>query len=106
MYGPVPTGLALAYVAGLPALLQIAWGKMAVPAISSRFVYWDAGNVSVTVLPDVETPESFRPPRLIAAFFLIRLNVKATSAGVSGFSSFPFTPEPVGDAVFLSPAAP
>ena len=60
---------------GLPALLQIALGTIAVPAICSRFVYWDVGNVSVTVLPEVETLEMVSPPRLIDAFALTRSKV-------------------------------
>jgi hypothetical protein len=43
-YGPVPTGFASAKVAGLPTLLQIDCGTIAVPAISSRLVYCGSGT--------------------------------------------------------------
>ena len=75
MYGPVPTGVASANVAGLPALLQMALGTMAVPAISSRLVYCGLENVSVTVLADVVTLEMLSPPRLIDALAFTRSKV-------------------------------
>ncbi len=101
MYGPVPTGLASANVAGLPALLQIALGTMAVPAISSRLVYCGVGNVSVTVLPEVLTLEMLRPPRLIDALAFTRSKVKATSAGVSAEPLLHFTPERIVKVICL-----
>src|SRR6266568_2063022 len=90
--GPVPTGLASAKVAGLPALLQMACGTIAVPAIDCRLANWAVGKVSTTVLPDALTVEIFRPFRLIAALAFIRLKVKATSAGVNAVPLFHFTP--------------
>ena len=69
----MPTGLASVKVAGLPALDQTACGRIATPATCCRFMYCEVGNVSVTVSPAEVTLEMFRPPRLIAAFFFIRL---------------------------------
>src|SRR5580693_843781 len=90
-YGPVPTGFGSAKVAGL-TLLHCAFGTIAWPAISFRLPYWDVGNVSATVLPDVLTLEMFRPPLLIAVLAFTRSKVKATSAGVSAVPLFHFTP--------------
>ena len=73
LYGPVPTGLASAYVAGLPTLLQIDCGRIGTPAMDCRLVYCAAGNVSVTVLPEVLTLEMASPARLIALLALTRL---------------------------------
>ena len=99
----MPTGFGSAKVAGLPALLQIACGTIAVPAIFSRLVYWAVGKVSVTVLPEVLTLEIFRPPRLTDALFFTRLKVKATSAGVNGVPSFHFTPWRIVKVIDLPP---
>ena len=57
----------------------------------------------MTVLPDVLTLVMVRPSRLIAALFLSRLNVKATSAGVSGVPLFHFTPWRIVKASVLPP---
>ena len=61
------------------------------------------GNVSVTVLPEVLTLEMFRPSRLTAALFFSMLNVKATSAGVSGVPLFHFTPWRIVKVIVLPP---
>ena len=102
MYGPVPTGFASVKVAGLTPL-HCAFGTIAWPAISSRLVYWDVGNVSVTVLPDVLTLEMVRPPLLIDALVFTRSKVKATSAGVNGVPLFHFTPWRIVKVIVLSP---
>ncbi len=73
------------------------------PAISSRLVYWEVGNVSVTVLPDVLTLEMDRPSMLMAVLLLSRLKVKATSAGVNGVPLFHFTPCRIVKAIVLPP---
>ncbi len=102
MYGPVPTGFASVKVPGLTPF-HCDFGTIAWPAISSRLVYWDVGNVSVTVLPDVLTLEMVRPPLLIDALAFTRSKVKATSAGVSGVPLFHFTPWRIVKVIVLSP---
>ena len=70
VYGPVPTGLASVNVAGLLTEPQTDCGRIARPAMFSRFMYWAVGKFTVTVSPLVVTMEMSRPPRLIAACFL------------------------------------
>ena len=103
MYGPVPTGLGSTKVAGFPALLHMCWGRMAVPAMFWRLVYWLVGNVKVTVLPEVLTLEMSSPARLMAVFFFTRLKVKATSAGENAVPSFHLTPERIVKVMDLPP---
>src|ERR1700677_3919825 len=103
MYGPVPTGFASVKVTGL-TVLQTACGRMAVPAICCRLVYCAVGKVTVTLLPDVLTPEMSRPSRLSAAFFLMRLKVNATSAAVNGVPLFHFTPWRIAKVIALPPS--
>src|SRR5580692_3490017 len=102
MYGPVPTGFASVKVPGLTPF-YCDFGTIDCPAISSRLVYWEVGNVSVTVLPDVVTLERFRPPLLIDALAFTILKVNATSAGVSAVPLFHFTPWRIVKVIVLSP---
>ena len=85
-------------------MLQIDFGRIAVPAIDCRLVYWGVGNVSVTLLPDVLTLEMVRPSRLMAVLALSRLKVKATSAGVKAVPLFHFTPVRIAKVIALPPS--
>src|SRR5580692_4281614 len=103
MYGPVPTGFASVKVVGLTEL-QTACGRMAVPAICCRLVYCGVGKLTVTLLPDVLTPEMSRPSRLIPGVFLMRLKVNATSAAVSGVPLFHLTPWRIAKVIARPPS--
>ena len=59
----------------------------------------------MTVLPEVDTLEMVRPPRLTDAFALTRSKVKATSAAVSGVPLFHFTPWRMVNVICLPPSA-
>src|SRR5271154_5021858 len=103
MYGPVPTGSASVKVTGL-TVLQIAFGKMAVPAIASRLLYCELGKVRVTLLPDTLTLDMSRPSRFRAVVCLTRLKVNATSAAVKGVPLFHFTPWRIAKVIALPPS--
>src|SRR5882762_5747715 len=91
--GPVPTGLVLVNFAGSGTDDHRCSGTIGVLATTPAKGTLGALNVTVTSLPDVATPVicAQTPLPSSAGYFLIRLNVNTTSAGVNGVPSLHFT---------------
>ena len=87
-------------------LLQTDCGTMYVwAAMFCKFAYCGELKFSVTWLPLELTLDTFTPVWFTSGYFLIRLNVKATSAAVIGVPFDHFTPGRIVNVIDLPPVA-
>ncbi len=97
MYGPVPTGFWLMFLAGSLILLHTCSAMIGVlPTIAASSVNDGCGKVSTAVWSSLASADViFRPVALIAGVRRIRSNVYATSLALNGWPSDHFTPSRV-----------
>src|SRR5215469_776682 len=92
MYGPVPTGFA----SGLATEPQMCCDTIWVFRMKNRLASWGSAKVSVAVFPEPVALTGIGVAGVFSAgYFLIRLNVNATSAALNGLPSLHFTPSRV-----------
>ena len=94
MKGPVPTGLVLGSLVGSAMLVHRCSGTISVCAMEMANGTLGAEKLIVTSLPLVETALICcqTPLPSSAGYFLSRLKVNTTSAGVKSLPSLHFTP--------------
>src|SRR5437870_11710591 len=103
-YGPVPTGLASAYVAGLLTGCQTCWDTMAWVPMRKKLPACGAAKLSTTVFGPVAVAlvGAGVPGWASAGFLMSRLKVKASSDALNGLTSLNFTPDLVDSSCGLT----
>src|SRR6516162_6881913 len=104
-YGPVPTGLASPYVAGLLTDCQMCWDTMGWVPIRYMLPACGWAKLSTTVLGPVAVAlvGAGVPVWASAGFLASRLKVNATSAALNDWPSLHFTPDLVVRVSVLPP---